>query len=201
VRTAQVDTADLAACVVAVEHRRAGLPGEPLVAITSVGRRGATDGIGWSQPQPACWWQLSPRLASQPPGPAPPSPGPAPRVAPPRTCPRSACPRPLWPGWTPAGALHVGNVSNLRQRVLATINSDNQVLIETAGRIYWADGQSIRALELATGARCRVATGEWASLSADRRQLYVATGTVHGNYPRALAAARPGRSLSQLAST
>jgi hypothetical protein len=84
------------------------------------------------------------------------------------------------------GGLHVGNVSNLSQRVVATINSDNQVLIETTGRIYWADGQSIRALELATGARWRVATGEWASLSADRRQLYVATGTVHGNYPRAL---------------
>ena len=31
-----------------------------------------------------------------------------------------------------------------------------------------------------------MATGRWASLSADRRQLYVATGTVHGNYPRAL---------------
>jgi hypothetical protein len=30
--TAQVDTADLAACVVAVEHRRAGLPREPPVA-------------------------------------------------------------------------------------------------------------------------------------------------------------------------
>lgn len=84
------------------------------------------------------------------------------------------------------GALHVGNVSNLRQRVLATINSDNQVLIETAGRIYWADGQSIRALELATGARWRVATGEWASLSADHRQLYVATGTNHTNNPRTL---------------
>ena len=84
------------------------------------------------------------------------------------------------------GGLHVGNVSNLSQRVVATINSDNQVLLETTGRIHWADGQSIRALELATGARGRVATGEWASLSADRRQLYVATGTVHGNYPRAL---------------
>jgi hypothetical protein len=84
------------------------------------------------------------------------------------------------------GGLHVGNVSNLHQRVAATVNSDNQVLIETTGRIYWADGQSIRALELATGARWRVATGKWASLSADRRQLYVATGTVHGNYPRAL---------------
>jgi hypothetical protein len=84
------------------------------------------------------------------------------------------------------GGLHVGNVSNLSQQVVATINSGNQVLIETAGRIYWADGQSIRALELATGARWRVATGEWASLSADGRQLYVATGTIHGNYPRAL---------------
>jgi hypothetical protein len=70
-----------------------------------------------------------------------------------------------------AGGLHVGNVSNLSQRIVATIKSDNQVLIETTGRIYWADGQSIRALELATGARWRVATGEWASLSADRRQL------------------------------
>lgn len=84
------------------------------------------------------------------------------------------------------GGLHVGNVSNLSQRVVATINSGNQVLIETAGRVYWADGRSIRALELATGARWRVATGEWASLSADGRQLYVATGAIHGSYPRAL---------------
>ena len=84
------------------------------------------------------------------------------------------------------GGLHVGNVSNLHQRVVATISSDNDVLIQTAGRIYWADGQSIQALELATGARWRVAAGTWASLSADRRQLYVATGTVHGSYPRAL---------------
>src|SRR5262249_57977936 len=84
------------------------------------------------------------------------------------------------------GGLHVGNVSNLSQRVVATINSDNDVLIETSGRIYWADGQSIRALELATGARWRVAARTWASLSADRRQLYVATRTVHGSYPRAL---------------
>ena len=85
-----------------------------------------------------------------------------------------------------SGGLHVGNVSNRSQRVVATISSGNQVLIETAGRIYWADGQSIRTLELATGARWRVASGEWASLSADHRQLYVAVGTIHGNYPRAL---------------
>src|SRR5262245_43851615 len=85
------------------------------------------------------------------------------------------------------GGLHVGNVSNLRQRVVATISSDNNVLIQTSGRIYWADGQSIRALELATGARRRVAAGAWASLSADRRHLYVAAGIVHGSYPRGLA--------------
>lgn len=100
-----------------------------------------------------------------------------------------------------AGALHVGNVSDLRQQVLARINSDNKVLIQTARRIYWADGQSIRALELVTGARWRVATGDWASLSADRRQLYVATGNVHGNYPRALTVIpvsghRPARPLT-----
>ena len=32
VGAAQVDTADLTACVVAVEHRRAGLAGQPLIA-------------------------------------------------------------------------------------------------------------------------------------------------------------------------
>lgn len=84
------------------------------------------------------------------------------------------------------GGLHVGNVSNLRQRVVATINSDNQVLIEAAGRIYWAGGRSIRALDLATGARWRVATGHWARLSADRRQLYVAADEIRGSYPHAL---------------
>ena|SRR6266852_4623497 len=42
--------------------------------------------------------------------------------------------------WVDSGSgMHVGNVSNLFQRVVATINSDNQVVIETTGRIYWAD--------------------------------------------------------------
>jgi hypothetical protein len=72
------------------------------------------------------------------------------------------------------GQLHIGDLATLKQHVLAQINDQNGVLIEADGRLYWPGTRSIWALDVSTGARWRVARGQWVQRSADGRQIYIA---------------------------
>lgn len=105
------------------------------------------------------------------------------------------------------GGLEVGNVANLAERVVATINDNNLYLVQADGRIYWADGRSIWALDLRSGTRWRVASGQWVTTSANGRELYVAhlrdgqadtltVVPVHGHSPRRLYTLPAGWQLS-----
>lgn len=77
--------------------------------------------------------------------------------------------------------LRVGDLANLRQRVLGSISGIHPILAD--GRLYWPGGKSSRgytynpvniwSFDLRTGARSRLAAGTSVQVSADGRQLYV----------------------------